>query len=322
VPALLLDRDTRRLLPLALFALPGLLWIGFAFGYYGTIVPSTLFAKSGMSSFLDYVPRSAYFAFGTGFPANLGEAAVTAGGVALTLAKLSLAGLAIRRIGRSAPPLLYPIGVYPFVLVVAYGIIGAPAHYWEIQSASFFFHVAVVVGLLDLIQRIAHFVSASAHFVPASARRVASIATIALALFWIGANVRGTLEMLQGQQSWLWRGAKYELYRDVAEWANRELPRGTRIATSEVGVLGYFAEKFRIVDDAGLVSHVFGPGGDLGDAHYFRWQRPEYLLLLGDPRGRRVCGRAITPVHSFPFEASDFGLGLATLARIEPEPAP
>ncbi|MGH7786517.1 MAG: hypothetical protein ACRERC_06590, partial [Candidatus Binatia bacterium] len=48
LPILLLGRETRRPRNLAVFAAVGLLWEGFAFAYYGELLPNTLRAKSGL----------------------------------------------------------------------------------------------------------------------------------------------------------------------------------------------------------------------------------------------------------------------------------
>ena len=67
IPALLLARRTRKPVYGFLFAVPGLAWIAFAYAYYGSLVPMTLLAKSGLSAPADYLVHSSYFAFGSGF---------------------------------------------------------------------------------------------------------------------------------------------------------------------------------------------------------------------------------------------------------------
>lgn len=308
VPALLMLREARRAGPLLLFALPGLAWFAFALGYYGALVPNTLLAKSGLSSTGDYLLRSSYFAFAAGFPSNRLEMQLAAGGWLLGAAKLGLVAVGARALGRCASSLGYAAAVYPFAAVLAYAIIGAPQHHWQIQSASFFFHLAAAAGAISLVT------GGSL----ASWRRGLALAAALATLALVGHNLRTTRTFFAEQQSWLWRGVKYRLYATIAEWINANLPASARVASAEVGVLGYFSDGFAVIDDSGLVSPIFDGRGELTDERFLSRLRPDYVLLHGPTDGRRFRGRSTEPIHAFPYFASDLGDGLASIQRIRP----
>ena len=55
VPCLLMTRAARIPSCLALFSLPGVLWLAFAYSYYGDILPNSLYAKQGLTSLVPYL---------------------------------------------------------------------------------------------------------------------------------------------------------------------------------------------------------------------------------------------------------------------------
>ena len=313
VPLLVLAREARTLKAVAAFGLPGLLWVAFTAGYYGEILPTTLSAKSGVSSFFEYLYLSGYFGFATRFPANMVEFQVHDGWWLWGAIKLGLVAVGARAAIERGAPVAYALLAYPFVTLTAYAFIGAPQHHWEIQSASFFFHFAVVAGGLAGFSRV----------VDLGTRRGRVAAGLAAAVFamQIVHDVRTTGAFLLGQQQWLWRGAKHRVYSDVARWVDANLPDGTRLAADEVGVLGFAANRFTIVDNKGLVSKIHESGGPLGDAEFLTRHRPDHVILYGDPRGRRYRGRPTQPLQTFMLRPTDFPPSRVTVARVLP-PAP
>jgi hypothetical protein len=309
IPALLLARRTRKLVHGLLFTLPGLAWVAFAYAYYGSPVPMTLLAKSGLSAPADYLIGSSYFAFGSGFPLNRLEMRLEVWGWLLALLKLAFAIAGARCVRRLGAPIFYAVAMYPFVAVVAYAIIGAPQHHWQIQSASFFFHLVSLTGVIAVVTPAVRI---------AGWRRWVAAAAALGALILVGHNLRRTAEFFVEQQDWFWRGTKYRVYAEIADWVNRNLPPETRLASPEVGVLGYFSDGFTVIDDSGLVSPVFSLGGDLGNERFFQVLRPDYALLHGAPEGRRYRGRRTEPVHGVLYSATDYGRGLATVQKISP----
>ena len=314
LPVLLSAPRTRHPRRLAAFALPGLIWIAFAFVYYGDVLPNTLLAKTRHSDFVSYLVHTSYFAFCVGFTANAQELvrAPSAWGWVLGLIKLALLTIGARKVLRFGRPFFYALIVYPFALVLIYAGMGAYQHHWQIQSASFFFHLAAAAGAISLF-------SHSAAGVPSAWRRGSATIGAVCALALVAYNLHSTTSFLLAQQTWLGRGAKHELYSDIAKWANQNLARSSRIAATEVGALGFYSEGFAVVDQMGLVSDVFRRGDRISPKELLESQHPGYMLLTGPPEripARRPFGRRVEPLQTFICEPEDARRSVVTLVRI------
>lgn len=253
-PVLLSDARTRTLRCLSWFAVPGLLWVGFAAAYYGALLPNSFHAKRGMEPFTDswlrltnhiatlpveelgltaWVSREAIGAL----PAFALNAAVTV---------LVLANAALRR--RKA--VVYALIVYPWVLVTSYALIGPPpGHVWEVHSAAYFNHlaliVAVVVVALGGIRRI--------H------RRFGRLALVpALGLTGLAALVcvngaTGIVHAPFREQNEAYGGVRHRAYLQVAKWLVAHVPKSTSVGVNEPGTIGFFSGA-KLLDQAGIVT--------------------------------------------------------------------
>ena len=142
LPVLLLNRESRKPTTLALFALPGIGWLTFTCGYYGDILPNTFYGKKASSTFFSFLTEIARWLTDLHASADspvTGDVLRWQYSVACLMIILSVGGLINVRFRRNKA-LVYAFLCYPWLQLVAYGIIGAPtAHRWEHFSAFFFF---------------------------------------------------------------------------------------------------------------------------------------------------------------------------------------
>lgn len=79
--------------------------------------------------------------------------------------------------------------------------------------------------------------------------------------------------------------AKYEIYKQAALWLNQNVPEGSSLACNEVGVLGYYYTRGRIIDPLGLITK--GAAEHVRNkryAWYLAEHSPDYLVLNHPPR--------------------------------------
>lgn len=248
-PLLLAHAGFRRARCWLAFAVPGALWIGFALLYYGAWLPNTLGAKAGSSGFFEYLIES--WRWLTGWPFSLGSE--TPGWLRAALFTASLLPLALPALRRNRT-LLFALVPYPWLLVAAYAAIGAPTYYrWEIYSAQFFFSAACALGLAGAIHRALAWLRDRSQ-APLPLRQAA--ATLVLALFLVGtaSGAPRLLALFDEMQDGFVVGARFETYRAVAEWIDVHLRSEPELAHYEVGTLGYFTRRVRLIDTGGLVS--------------------------------------------------------------------
>jgi hypothetical protein len=73
---------------------------------------------------------------------------------------------------------------------------------------------------------------------------------------------------------------KYETYLLAAQWLNDHASEGATVATSEIGVIGYFYTKGRIIDALGLVTPEVSQHVARQDyAWYIHAYQPDYLVF-------------------------------------------
>ncbi|NDC37361.1 MAG: hypothetical protein EBZ48_04840 [Proteobacteria bacterium] len=79
--------------------------------------------------------------------------------------------------------------------------------------------------------------------------------------------------------------AKHDIYKRAAAWLSTNAPVGAAVASNEVGVLGYYYQKGRIIDPLGLVTKG---AAEHVRARRFDWYMhelsPEYVVLKHPPR--------------------------------------
>ena len=276
VPILLIGRETRRWSNLAVFAAIGLLWGGFAYLYYGELVPNSLHAKSGLSSFGGFGRGAIAYVSDVPFSRDLRCPARLSMLVRAMVIVLPVAVLLNRRV-RRRPALMYALLAYPWLLVGAYSYIGsALGHNWELYSARFFLHVAAAIGALSL----AHHAAAKWRMRP-SWRWAAVTACLLLTSVTGAAQTAALIKSYHTENTDHWAGGRYETYRRVTDWVNANLPRGATIAMSEVGTVAYYTDT-RIIDVSGIITRDYAPGDRGNHARFLQRFSPAYVLLFGD----------------------------------------
>jgi hypothetical protein len=274
LPILLASRDSRRPRNLALFALPGAVWLLFALAYYGDVFPRSLYAKAQGE------PPAIVLAWG------LIRSTTLASPLEATLQGLSawnpietsvhvalwLFALVNTRV-RGSFALVYAMMVYPCLLIGAYALIGS-AHYWEFHSAYFFFKLGCLVGLFTAVEGILR------GLLPGGGPSVrvvgGTIATAWIAFAAVGWS-RG-FDRIEANR----REVHCRTFEAISAWINENVEDGASVQALEVGTLGYLTD-VRIVDSVGLVTEgITFRRHRMDMVAIAREFRPDYLLLWGD----------------------------------------
>lgn len=282
-PAFLLVRDMRTPRNLSLFILPGLLWVGFAWLYYGEILPNSLSAKQGLTSFTRYW---AYYwklftspeLFRQFIRPVLGQGWQTAWPASIATLGLALVLLADPRL-RRARYLPFALLAYPALALFSYSLIGSfMVHRWELASAHKMYTFAWALGLARAIQLLAGRLFRGRPSAPAWRRR-AVLPCLLLSMFLFDHNVRGCFQRIKRCWGHKWGGVRHQEYLRVARWINANIPPGSTILANEVGTLGYFTRQHWI-DAAGIITPAHKPGERMSLLAFAHRHKPDYLLFL------------------------------------------
>ncbi|MBE0556709.1 MAG: hypothetical protein IH628_05695 [Proteobacteria bacterium] len=261
---------------------PILVWLAFSYGYFGDLLPSTLRAKlaqtkaglwgEGMVFFRGFT--SGFILFGGDIPRDpLAKALLVSLSGILMIA--GFAGVLLGFLRHTKwnifnHPALHLILLWNIVYLFAYGVVlDAPAYSWYYTPLSL--SLALIMTLpVEALHRV---VSAS----PWGPGRFL-LPSVLVILVGIGC----LLPTLPSRQSEL---AKYELYKNAAEWLNADATDGSTVGAGDIGVLRYFYEKGPIICEVGLVTpdvvdHMLHGEYDW----YVRYYRPDYLMLNYSPR--------------------------------------
>jgi arabinofuranosyltransferase len=282
LPILLLNRETRRLRNLAWFCALGLAWEGFAFFYFGELIPNSFHAKRGVTPFIPFLVNAVKYATDAilAYPVSLSRGPSTVGRIlVVVLGLLCLLNQRMRRRLAFAHAWL----LYPWLLLAAYSAIGSlHGHNWEFYSARFFVRTAAALGFLSLGSILATKARA-----PTWLR---AVTTSALAL-WVFANgvyqTTNLVHQLATPDLSYWGGARTQSYRHIAEWMNRNLPRGSTIAINEVGTLAYYTN-FKIIDVGGIVTRGYAANERMSYELFLARFVPGYALVRGDQVEMRI----------------------------------
>ena len=253
----------RRLPPVSTFALFLIVlapWALFSLVYFGDIIPTTFWAKLGQSQ---------SGRWGTGF-LYLGGLRSTAWLVPVLRWPVFL-GLVISSVYLSFDRrwlkhrILVLILVWSVVLLLVYAVVLNPPPYpWYYTPLAI--GISLVYGLVPEL----------AYDLPWFKRRLTIntytllvvVAAFALAVVLPTANLgRRVTE-------------KYETYSRAAQWLNDHASEGATVAANEIGVIGYFYNKGRIIDGLGLVTPDVGQHVARQDyTWYVHAYRPDYLVF-------------------------------------------
>lgn len=278
VPLLLANREARKPKALAWFVAVGTLWEGFALLYYGALLPNSLHAKVGLTPFWPFFKNALRYVTEFTFAKQLGFAAEPERWQRILVLGLGMLALVNREVRRRLP-VAYCLVLYPWLLVLAYSYIGSySGHNWEFYSARYFLGVAAAVGLLSLGQ-----VAAARLRLPRRAEEGAVLLVLAFALVNGALRTREQAEGYRIKNTDYWLGPRYETYRNVANWVNQNVPRGSTFAISEVGTVAYYTN-LHIIDVSGIVTRGYAPGERMKHDKFLLRFKPAYALLYGPVR--------------------------------------
>jgi hypothetical protein len=233
-------------------------WILFAGVYFGSPLPVTLAAKQQQGA-MD-ISQS--------FSAGLKNLVIQYWHIQpfqlhMILALLGIAGLAFY-----APRWWLLVG-WNIGYAIAYSLLNVTSYFWYYAPLVIGFVTLVGMGvtrLLSLMQRIVR-----------SSRTVASVGGVLIACLLLLQLVM--LYNVRNQSD-----VRLDMYQTIGEWLQTSTPAGASVATLEVGVIGYYAQR-PMIDFAGLLQPEtalrFSPSTTYDDAavwatHTFQ---PDYIVL-------------------------------------------
>jgi hypothetical protein len=166
------------------------------------------------------------------------------GGAAGAFVALGAAGQAVLVVAGGRARRLLALNA--LAIAIAYPLLGVPFYTWYSLPVV----AALLYGAVDLAGAAARLLAArlAAH----RARFVVPAATLlaaALLAPWLPAALAASLR----QATQPFAAVRYDLYHRTADWIRQRTPPDARLATVEVGVLGYYAER-PLVDLLGLVT--------------------------------------------------------------------
>ena len=233
----------RALAPLLVAAVPVVPWLLAAGLYFGSPLPTSLGAKSGVTPWPRYLEHCRHLLLR--LPGK-GASAVNAllAGVAAALGVVHL----VRWLRDLAP-----LALFALAEGIVYVALGPPIDQaWHLYVPQLTVTLLVVIGILGTCERIADFVPS----LPPLARwRLPLVAALALLLIWLQA-----LQCYGFSRSYrddLWLGARHDRYAAVSRWVRAHVTSRPTFLAPEVGTLGYLADA-RMIDPYGLVSPISG----------------------------------------------------------------
>ncbi len=287
--------------PILIFFILTLPWFIFAWGYFGSPIPVTMAAKQHQGS----------MTISQGFAPGL-----------LTTAKpyfthwfywleaaLAIMGF-VYMVLRARRWLLFLAWVAFYFL--AFSLLGVSRYFWYYAPLIPGFIILVGLG----ITAIAFWGDLLLHHFNMKRDRIqqfpSHLATVIILLLAVSIGV-STKQLLARTDS------RRLVYRAIGEWIHSNTPEGASIATLEVGIIGYYAQR-PIIGFAGLIQPEVGDQLNLEstyeDAALWAVEeyRPDYLVLQTGHFPRLVEGYVshyCTTVQHFPGESYRYGGNLS-----------
>ena len=254
---------TRRRLPgwkaWTLFGSTVAIWSVFSMSYFGVLLPHTLTAKMAQT-------RSGGWGHGFLFLAGLAHLSWKIIGP-FVIAMVYLLVIDREWMRHRVIVLIFMSAI---LYAIAYGLVLNPPTYgWYYSPLSVVLALAPAIFTDALWRRL----------------RTASWWRPRLALVTIGVLL--TLAAVVGPIRMHRRGvsAKFEIYTLASNWLNEHVPEGSTLAANEIGVIGYFYQRGKIIDALGLVTPGVAEHVALEDyGWYLRHYGPDYLMFNVPPR--------------------------------------
>jgi hypothetical protein len=262
-------------------------WLLFSQLYFGSVLPHTLGAKTGVSTFGEYLESYAWL-----FARAPGGPFLPVGVETVVVALLIAAGL--RFVWRHARGLL-PLVSYAILLWLAYAVIGPPtSQHWHMQVPRTVAALLMVIGVLGTLERLAG----------APAWRPLRAAVPVLAAAYAVVLAHGMVEFARSVKTSQWLGERDGRYREVAAWVVKHVRPDQRFLAREIGTLGYLT-RLRMIDPYGLINETndYPRTHDLESLFALIAEYEPDLVLLDNPRqGRRWEARSdYRMVKNFPW---------------------
>ncbi|MGQ9815874.1 MAG: ArnT family glycosyltransferase, partial [Candidatus Roseilinea sp.] len=272
-------------------------WFVFAQARYGSFVPNSVIAKLGQTSVMPVGGQAP-------FPQMFWAHWTGGAHLALVIAMVILAGVgvwaALRERGRFAWLIAWTV-LYLFI----YTWLGVASFPWYFVPPLIGVSLITALGLGSLL----------GDAPLATTRREMRMALFAAGLACLGTigwrQLDRTLSAVSERRGYL------SEYRQVGAWLNQNTPANARVASIEIGVIGYLSQR-PILDTMGLVSpemtgHLLGWYQTLGYA--VSQLKPEYVVALTETAWNGIIDQWWFVRHYHPVAR----FGRATLFEREPE---
>ena len=268
-------------------------WVLFASVYFGSPIPNSLSAKSVAYRITDYSALVSFVQqYATLFQdfEAFGSAGAMIGAVLYPTLNL-FSWLYVRPRQARVLPLL----LYPWLYLILFAVVNPLVFRWYWLPPIPVLMLGAVLGAWAIFEGLAKLVKRPV---------VAQVAMSALLLLWGSMTLQGwTFAPDHGAQRPAPIMAWHELelhYRTVAEWlrANRAITMTTRIASADIGAIGYYT-RATIIDTVGLVTPelsryypidadlIVGRGDDSKDVQNYAIppqlildEQPQYLVTM------------------------------------------
>jgi hypothetical protein len=242
-------------------------WFLFAWYYYGSPIPLTLFAKQHQGS------MAISQRFAPGFATIIGGYADNLSyQLEAVLAVLGLISLLVF----SQQWMLFIF--WQILYLVSYSILGVSRYFWYYTPLVPGFITLVGLGFATIQRQIVSIIEKVKHQSLSQIRLLSIITIIMVALFCFSHVI--TLQELREAPD-----ERYPIYREAGEWLRANTPEDASVGTLEVGIIGYYSERF-MVDFAGLLqpdiasqltsTTTYDDAACWAVIHY----RPNYLVIL------------------------------------------
>jgi len=226
-------------------------WFVFSFYYFGSILPTTVSVKLSQENFN---------MFGTGFVFLKGifykiPGTIWSATIIITSLSFSIIYIFIKRKTLILNNSIKIIILWGAALFITYAfILNAPPYPWYYSPFALPFTLIISITLGSLI------ISKRSEII------LISILFIAACLLPLKTYKEGFYP-------------KYENYKNIAEWLNKNSKTNTTIAVDEIGTLRYYYNNGKIVDALGLVNTEVVPHLNQKDfGWYISEYRPEFIV--------------------------------------------
>jgi hypothetical protein len=236
-------------------------WVVFAYGYFGSPVPVTLAAKQ----------QQGLMAFSTSFADGLVAQALYYWHTPSYSVHLLLLMLGVLGVVLCNPRWILLIG-WSISYAIAYILLQVTSYPW--------YYAPLVVGVLTLVGLGMTLSRQLVRRVLRSQRVLVGMQAVVLAVLLL-AQVNDLYALQQSPDP------RLEIYQAVGEWLRESTPADARVATLEVGIIGYYSQR-TMIDFAGLIqpetSLQFTDAYTYSDAAFWasRTFQPDYIVLRND----------------------------------------